>query len=143
MVQLISVILVRRLRAAKVFCFDVDSTVITSEGIDELAATCGVKEEVEKLTAQAMGGGLPFHESLRARLDIMRPTKQQVSVSQTRVHVPKLVHTPSIHLPLYQHPSPVHNEVMRMAPTASTFVLKRWAVPEADVKKLWKRRQDH
>lgn len=34
------------LRKADAVCFDVDSTVITGEGIDELAAYCGVGEEV-------------------------------------------------------------------------------------------------
>ena len=35
-----------RLRAAQAFCFDVDSTVICEEGIDELARSVGKYEEV-------------------------------------------------------------------------------------------------
>lgn len=34
------------LRAASAVCLDVDSTVCTDEGIDKLAAACGVGEEV-------------------------------------------------------------------------------------------------
>ena len=41
----------RRIRSADVVCFDVDSTVLTVEGIDELASLAGVKDDVQKLTA--------------------------------------------------------------------------------------------
>lgn len=36
-------------RLADAVCFDVDSTVIQEEGIDELAKFCGKGEQVEKL----------------------------------------------------------------------------------------------
>lgn len=36
-------------RQADAVCFDVDSTVITEEGIDELAKFCGKGDEVKKL----------------------------------------------------------------------------------------------
>ena len=35
-------------RAADAVCFDVDSTVITTEGLDDLADYCGSGEEVAK-----------------------------------------------------------------------------------------------
>ena len=38
------------LRSAQAVCFDVDSTVITSEGIDDLAAFLGCGEKVAELT---------------------------------------------------------------------------------------------
>ena len=41
----------RKFRSAQVVCFDVDSTVLTVEGIDELADVCGVKDEVQNLTS--------------------------------------------------------------------------------------------
>jgi hypothetical protein len=44
---------VRTFRAADVVCFDVDSTLLTCEGIDELAEMAGVKDEVQKLTSGA------------------------------------------------------------------------------------------
>jgi phosphoserine phosphatase len=40
------------LRRAQAYCFDVDSTVITKEGIDELAAYKNVGKEVADLTAK-------------------------------------------------------------------------------------------
>jgi len=69
----------RALQAAQAVCFDVDSTVVRVEGIDELAAFCGKGEAVAALTRGAMGGGLPFREALRRRLDIMRPGARDVA----------------------------------------------------------------
>lgn len=65
-------------RTADCVCFDVDSTVIQDEGIDELAKFCGKGEEVKKLTAEAMGGSMTFQEALKKRLDIIRPTVSQI-----------------------------------------------------------------
>lgn len=66
------------LKRANAVCFDVDSTVITVEGIDELASFAGKKEEVAALTRRAMGGSVPFHEALDARLKIIQPTSKML-----------------------------------------------------------------
>lgn len=66
------------LRTACAVCFDVDSTVITVEAIDELAAFAGKKDEVAALTSQAMGGRMPFEVALEKRLAIMRPSQDMV-----------------------------------------------------------------
>ena len=68
----------RALREADAVCFDVDSTVVVDEGIDVLADYLGCGAEVAALTRSAMGGSMPFHEALAARLDVMRPSRQQV-----------------------------------------------------------------
>ncbi|XP_026739205.1 phosphoserine phosphatase isoform X2 [Trichoplusia ni] len=65
-------------RTADCVCFDVDSTVIQDEGIDELAKFCGKGDEVKKLTAEAMGGSMTFQEALKKRLDIIRPSVSQI-----------------------------------------------------------------
>ncbi|XP_072383457.1 phosphoserine phosphatase [Diabrotica undecimpunctata] len=65
-------------RNADAFCFDVDSTVIQEEGIDELAKFCNKGEEVSNLTAKAMGGAMTFQESLKLRLDIIKPSIYQI-----------------------------------------------------------------
>ncbi|KAL0803281.1 hypothetical protein ABMA28_017236 [Loxostege sticticalis] len=80
-------------RTADCVCFDVDSTVIRDEGIDELANFCGKGDEVKRLTAEAMGGSMTFQEALKKRLDIIRP-----SVSQIREYLEKFpVHlTPGV-----------------------------------------------
>ena len=63
---------------ADIVCFDVDSTVILEEGIDELAEFCGKGQEVAKLTREAMGGTMTFQEALRRRLDIIKPSQCQI-----------------------------------------------------------------
>ncbi|KAL3276868.1 hypothetical protein HHI36_012230 [Cryptolaemus montrouzieri] len=66
------------LKSADAVCFDVDSTVIQEEGIDELAKFCGKGEEISNLTSKAMGGSMTFQESLSLRLNILQPSKQQI-----------------------------------------------------------------
>ncbi|KRX23831.1 Phosphoserine phosphatase [Trichinella nelsoni] len=63
---------------ADAVCFDVDSTVCQKEAIDELAKFMGKEEEVSKITKQAMDGQVDFHESLKARLNILRPSLSNV-----------------------------------------------------------------
>ena len=62
----------KALREASTVCFDVDSTVCIDEGLDELAAYCGVGKEVEDLTIQAMGGSMPFEAALHDRHAVER-----------------------------------------------------------------------
>lgn len=66
------------IRSADIVCFDVDSTVIQEEGIDELAEFCGKGQEVANLTKEAMGGSMTFQEALRRRLDIIKPSQRQI-----------------------------------------------------------------
>eukprot|EP00588_Corethron_pennatum_P018993 CAMPEP_0194310464 /NCGR_PEP_ID=MMETSP0171-20130528/7420_1 /TAXON_ID=218684 /ORGANISM="Corethron pennatum, Strain L29A3" /LENGTH=257 /DNA_ID=CAMNT_0039064123 /DNA_START=38 /DNA_END=808 /DNA_ORIENTATION=- len=66
------------LAAAEAVCFDVDSTVVTEEGIDVLAASLGVGQQVADLTASAMSGTTKFEDALAARLGLMRPSRAAV-----------------------------------------------------------------
>src|SRR5207253_8985103 len=59
--------------------FDCDSTISEIEGIDELAAMNGVMYEVAEMTRQAMGGAIPFEEVFGRRLDLIRPTRKQLT----------------------------------------------------------------
>ena len=52
-------------------CFDMDSTLITIECIDELADFAGKKTEVSAVTEAAMRGEIDYRESLRRRLALM------------------------------------------------------------------------
>ncbi|CAH0715367.1 unnamed protein product, partial [Brenthis ino] len=76
-------------RTADCVCFDVDSTVIQDEGIDELAKFCGKGDEVKRLTAEAMGGSMTFQEALKKRLDIIRPNVSQIRefLEKTPIHL--------------------------------------------------------
>jgi len=83
------------LRNADAVCFDVDSTVINVEGIDELAAYLGCGEAVAQMTANAMGGSQPFHEALAGRLGLMKPTRQKLEAMMSD-HPMDQVLTPGI-----------------------------------------------
>ncbi|KAF8673424.1 hypothetical protein HU200_048989 [Digitaria exilis] len=69
---------IETLRNADAVCFDVDSTVILDEGIDELADFCGAGKAVAEWTAKAMTGTVPFEEALAARLSLIKPSLSQV-----------------------------------------------------------------
>ncbi|XP_044756576.1 phosphoserine phosphatase [Coccinella septempunctata] len=66
------------LRKADAVCFDVDSTVIKEEGIDELAKFCGKGKEIAELTNKAMGGSMTFQESLNLRMNILQPSVTKI-----------------------------------------------------------------
>ncbi|MDF3821792.1 phosphoserine phosphatase SerB [Leptospira sp. 96542] len=55
-------------REPSLFVFDMDSTVIQEEVIDELARKHGVFDSVADVTKQAMNGGLGFEDSLKLRV---------------------------------------------------------------------------
>ncbi|CAJ0579519.1 unnamed protein product, partial [Mesorhabditis spiculigera] len=65
-------------KQADCVCFDVDSTVCRDEAIDELARYLGVGDAVAQVTRQAMNGNARFRDALSARLDVMRPSRDQV-----------------------------------------------------------------
>ena len=58
-------------RALRLVVMDVDSTLITGEVIDLLAARAGCAEEVAKVTSAAMYGELDFASSLRERVALL------------------------------------------------------------------------
>nr|WP_249327530.1 phosphoserine phosphatase SerB [Corynebacterium glutamicum] len=55
-------------RSKRLVCFDCDSTLITGEVIEMLAAHAGKEAEVAAVTERAMRGELDFEESLRERV---------------------------------------------------------------------------
>lgn len=55
-------------RSKRLVCFDCDSTLISGEVIDMLAAHAGREKEVAEVTERAMRGELDFAESLRQRV---------------------------------------------------------------------------
>lgn len=58
-------------RPIKLAIFDMDSTLIEEEVIDELARSIGVTPAVSAITARAMNGELDFEQSLRERLALL------------------------------------------------------------------------
>jgi phosphoserine phosphatase len=59
-------------RNRRLFAFDMDSTLIQGEVIDELAKMAGVGEQVVKITEAAMRGELNFDESFTRRLGLLK-----------------------------------------------------------------------
>lgn len=59
-------------RNRRLVAFDMDSTLIAAEVIDELAKAAGVGEHVAAITESAMRGEIDFKESLRRRLRLLR-----------------------------------------------------------------------
>ncbi len=58
-------------REKRLVVFDMDSTIVDAEVIDEVAKRAGVEEDVEMLTRQAMDGEIDFKESLRKRVKLL------------------------------------------------------------------------
>jgi phosphoserine phosphatase len=51
---------------------DMDSTIVTSETLDELAVFAGLGEKIAAITAQSMNGEIDFREALRARVAMLK-----------------------------------------------------------------------
>lgn len=68
---------------------DMDSTFLSVECIDELAAHAGLSDEIAKITAQAMQGELDFRDSLIARTQRLQGVSREVleAVYQERVRL--------------------------------------------------------
>lgn len=60
----------RRMR--RLICFDMDSTLIQAECIDELARCHGVYDKVAAITARAMRGEIDFKESFTQRVALLK-----------------------------------------------------------------------
>jgi len=58
-------------RNRRLVAFDMDSTLIEVEVIDQLAALAGVGEQVSAITERAMRGEIDFSESFRARVALL------------------------------------------------------------------------
>ena len=57
---------------ARLIVFDMDSTLIDAETIDELAKAAGVGDEVAEITRRAMNGEMDYGEALRERVVLLR-----------------------------------------------------------------------
>ncbi len=81
----------------KAFFFDMDSTLVTTETLDEMAALCGTGEQCAAITAAAMAGTIKnYAESLRARVALLKGMDASVLetvMSHTRVNpgAPELI----------------------------------------------------
>lgn len=65
-------------RNRRLVVFDMDSTLIEAEVIDELAKAAGVGEQVAEITERAMQGELDFTESFKARVGLLKGLDESV-----------------------------------------------------------------
>ncbi|UTF61840.1 phosphoserine phosphatase SerB [Gilvimarinus sp. DA14] len=65
-------------RNRRLVCFDMDSTLIEAEVIDELAKAAGVGEQVAEITELAMAGELDFNESFARRMALLKGLDESV-----------------------------------------------------------------
>ena len=59
-------------RHRRLIAFDMDSTLIQTEIIDELAKYAGVEEEVRRITENAMKGNIDFKKALEERVKLLK-----------------------------------------------------------------------
>ncbi|MBR4524081.1 MAG: phosphoserine phosphatase SerB [Bacteroidales bacterium] len=71
-------------RSRRLICFDMDSTLVHTECIDELAARAGVGEQVKAITTRAMRGEIDFTESFTQRVALLKGL--DVSVMEEIAH---------------------------------------------------------
>ena len=76
------------LRRFRVACFDMDSTLIESECIDEMAAFAGAGERISRITRRAMEGLIPFDESLRQRVAALAGSSAEIVTHAVERAVP-------------------------------------------------------
>ncbi|MGQ1946715.1 phosphoserine phosphatase SerB [Geofilum sp. OHC36d9] len=65
-------------RSRRLVCFDMDSTLIQAEVIDELARQAGVYDEVSAITESAMRGEIDFQESFKRRVALLKGLDESV-----------------------------------------------------------------
>ena len=65
-------------RCRRLVCFDMDSTLIETEVIDELAERAGVGTQVKAITERAMRGEIDFCESFKERVALLKGLDESV-----------------------------------------------------------------
>jgi phosphoserine phosphatase len=76
----------------RLFVFDMDSTLIEAEVIDELARLAGVGEQVAAVTASAMRGEIDFKQSFTHRISLLRGLPE----ARTRELLARIPLTPGV-----------------------------------------------
>jgi phosphoserine phosphatase SerB len=74
-------------RYKRLAIFDLDSTLIQNESIDELAAFAGVKDAVAQITEQAMRGEMDFAEAFRQRVALLAGLEATSTISGVRARL--------------------------------------------------------
>ncbi|MHA1300035.1 MAG: phosphoserine phosphatase SerB [Candidatus Helarchaeota archaeon] len=65
-------------KSKKLIVFDMDSTLIQAEAIDELAKIAGVGSKVKELTVKAMKGEIDYKQALKERVGLLKGLKESI-----------------------------------------------------------------
>ncbi len=65
-------------KSKKLIVFDMDSTLIQAEVIDELAKVAGVGDRVKELTSKAMNGEIDYKKALKERVSLLKGLEEPV-----------------------------------------------------------------
>ena len=65
-------------RQKKLVLCDMDSTIVTTETLDEIAGYAGLKDKISAITERAMRGELDFHAALTERVGMLKGLSQSV-----------------------------------------------------------------
>lgn len=76
-------------RNRRLVCFDMDSTLIETEVIDELAKRAGVGDQVSAITEKAMQGEIDFTESFTQRMALLEGLSETV-LADIADHLPMM-----------------------------------------------------
>merc|ERR1719215_1651406 len=68
----------------RMIVFDMDSTLIQQEVIDELARVAGVEAEVKAITEAAMAGELDFFGSLKSRVALLKGSNSKALFDEVK-----------------------------------------------------------
>jgi len=79
----------RKLADVRLIAMDMDSTLVTIEGIDEMGDMLGIKRQIADLTAQAMRGEIDYPESLRRRVALLAGLEEAAleRICEERMHL--------------------------------------------------------
>ena len=79
----------------KLFVFDMDSTLIGQEVIDQIAEKAGVFKEVAEITNAAMEGKVDFTQALKQRVELLKntPTRSLLEVGDSLTFNPGVLET--------------------------------------------------
>lgn len=65
-------------RRKKLLMADMDSTIVTSETLDEIAVKTGIADQIVPITERAMRGEIEFKQALKERVTLLKGTEEQI-----------------------------------------------------------------
>jgi phosphoserine phosphatase len=116
----------QRIERVQLVAMDMDSTLITIECVDEIAALMGIKPEIAGITASAMRGEIDFAESLTRRVALLAGTKTS---GLERVYDERLRLSPGAERMLSGFSSPIRSRLRKASSRGVSWATSSTAQP--------------